>query len=200
LVWAVAAVALGGRQGRAQNTDPRQPVVELYAALHAAMRMGHAAPFRQRFDELAPAIEQAFDLDAILQTSVGLRWSSLEESERQTLATVFRAFTVASYTANFDTDNGDKFEVLPQTRAAEADVIVESRLVPEHGDPVRIDYLMRRGHTGWHIVDVLLDGTISRVAVQRSDFRALLLSGSPEPLIASLKKKVADLSGGAMRL
>ena len=77
LVWAVAAVALGGRQGRAQNTDPRQPVVELYAALHAAMRMGHAAPFRQRFDELAPAIEQAFDLDAILQTSVGLRWSHL---------------------------------------------------------------------------------------------------------------------------
>ena len=39
----------------------------------------------------------------------------------------------------------------------------------------------------------------SRVAVQRSDFRALLASGSANPLIASLRQKVSDLSGGTMR-
>lgn len=179
-------------------------MIELYAALQATMRMGHATPFKQRFDELAPVIDRVFDLDAILQTSVGLRWSSLDEASRQTLAAVFRAFTVASYTANFDTDSGEKLDVLPQTRSVEYDLIVESELAPAHGDPVRIDYLMRQGPsaqgTGWRIVDVLLDGSISRVAVQRSDFRALLASGSPTPLIDSLKRKVSELSGGAMRL
>jgi phospholipid transport system substrate-binding protein len=194
-----AVIGMGGRQSAAQ-TNPKQPVDELYAALRAAMRAGHATPFKQRFDQLAPVIDRTFDLDAILQTSVGLRWSSLDAASRQNLAAVFRAFTVASYTANFDTDNGEKLEVLPQTRAAASETVVESSLVPSKGDPVRIDYLMRQGQGGWRIVDVLLDGSISRVAVQRSDFRSLLASGSPGPLIDSLKRKVAELSGGAIRL
>jgi hypothetical protein len=44
----------------------------------------------------------------------------------------------------------------------------------------------------------LLDGTISRVAVQHSDFRGLLGSGDAANLIASLQRKAADLSGGSM--
>jgi len=42
---------------------------------------------------------------------------------------------------------------------------------------------------------VLLNGTISQVAVQRSDFRALLATGGPEALTASLREKVATISG-----
>jgi len=45
---------------------------------------------------------------------------------------------------------------------------------------------------------VLLEGSISRVAVQRSDFRNALASGDADALIASLRRKVADLSGGAL--
>ncbi len=56
---------------------------------------------------------------------------------------------------------------------------------------------MRREHGGWKIVDVLLDGTISRVAVQRSDFRDVLAQGGATALIASLERKAADLTGGA---
>jgi phospholipid transport system substrate-binding protein len=78
-------------------------------------------------------------------------------------------------------------------------LIVESKLLPANGDPVRLDYVVHAGPTGQQIVDVLLNGSISRVAVQRSDFRSLLASGSATPLIASLRQKVTDLSGGAMR-
>ena len=163
------------------------------------MRMGPATPFQQRFDRLAPVIDRAFDLETILHTSVGLRWNSLDEAARKTLFTVFRTFTIASYTANFDKDAGEKFEVLPQTRPAEGDLIVQSKLIASNGEPIRINYLMRNGGMGWRIVDVLLDGSISRVAVQRSDFRALLASGDPGPLIDSLKRKVAELSGGTIR-
>jgi len=45
---------------------------------------------------------------------------------------------------------------------------------------------------------VLMDGSISRVAVQRSDFRGLLGQGGAADLIASLQRKVSDLSGGAL--
>jgi phospholipid transport system substrate-binding protein len=49
----------------------------------------------------------------------------------------------------------------------------------------------------WKAVDILLNGSISRVAVQRSDFRALLASGNPDPLIAMLRDKVTALAAGA---
>jgi phospholipid transport system substrate-binding protein len=199
---AVAAMAFV-RMGYAQGTgaaEAQKVVGELHDGLENTMHMGRKVPFQQRFDKLAPVIDQTFNLEAILQTSVGLRWSSLDEASRKTLFTVFRAFTIASYTANFDKDSGEKFEILPQTRASGQDIIVETKLVASNGEPIRIDYLMRDGNGSWHIVDVLLDGSISRVAVQRSDFRSLLASGEPGPLIDSLRKKVADLSGGAIRL
>lgn len=184
----------------AQGADPKQGIADLYAALHAVMRMPANTPFQTRFDRLAPVIDRVLDLDTILRTSVGLRWDALDEPSRKTLFTVFRAFTVASYTANFDKDAGEKFEIFPQTRPAGADLIVQSKLIAASGEPIRLDYLMRSGTGGWRVVDVLLDGTISRVAVQRSDFRSLLAMGSAGPLIDSLKQKVSELSNGAMRL
>ena len=57
---------------------------------------------------------------------------------------------------------------------------------------------MRNEAAGWKVVDILLDGTISRVAVQRSDFASLVSSGDASPLIGSLKSKVSLLSNGSM--
>jgi phospholipid transport system substrate-binding protein len=48
------------------------------------------------------------------------------------------------------------------------------------------------------VVDVLAAGSISRVAVQRSDFRHLLSNGGGDALVASLQRKTSDLSGGAL--
>jgi phospholipid transport system substrate-binding protein len=203
LLAVAAATAMGPgvglAQGAGQAAEGQKVVGELYAGLQAIMRMGAGASFQQKFNTLAPVIDRVFDLDAILRTSVGLRWASLGEAAQRTLFTVFRTFTIASYVANFGENSGERFEVLPETRSSGPDLIVESRLIPSSGDPVRLDYVMHSGPTGWRIVDVLLNGSISRVAVQRSDFRALLASGNANALIDSLRQKVVALSGGAMR-
>jgi len=44
----------------------------------------------------------------------------------------------------------------------------------------------------------MLDSSISRVAVQRSEFYGLLREGGVTKLIATLHRKTADLSGGAL--
>jgi phospholipid transport system substrate-binding protein len=53
---------------------------------------------------------------------------------------------------------------------------------------------MRQGPAGWRIVDVLADGAVSRVAVQRSDFRQLIRQGGAPGLSQSLNAKFANLS------
>ena len=172
-----------------------EPIAALNAGLLAAMHAGSATPYTQRYASLAPIVERSFDLDTILQTSVGPKWQSFTPEQQDQLRAEFTRFTVASYLANFSNFAGEKFEISPDTRAIGAEQVVETKIEPAKGEPARIDYVMRAEDAGWRAVDVLLDGSISRVAVQRSDFRQLVESG-PEPLIASLQKKTAALSAG----
>ena len=48
------------------------------------MRTGHTTPFPQRFDALAPVVDQVFDLETVLKVSVGLRWDSMGRGRSDT--------------------------------------------------------------------------------------------------------------------
>jgi phospholipid transport system substrate-binding protein len=181
---------------RAQGSGPTAPIQTLNQALLQAMQAGKRTPFPQRYNLLAPVIDQVFDLPVILQTSVGLSWSQLPANQQSQLTQVFRTYTICSYAANFDSYSGQRFEISPTTRSVGGEQVVTTHIIGS-ADTNRIDYLMR-SEGAWKVVDVLLDGSISRVAVQRSDFRSLLRSGNVEPLVRSLQSKVQQLSGGTV--
>ena len=173
------------------------PIDRLDAGLMTAMKNG-SAPFQQRYAALAPVVDATFNLQQILQTTIGLKWASIPADKQKELLAAFRAFTIASYVSNFDSDSGTTFRILPETRAVGADKVVESEIVPKDGDPTRMDYVMRQTQAGWQAIDVLEEGTISQAAVQRSDFRSLLADG-PDKLIGSLTAKVDKMSGGTIK-
>ena len=202
LVAAPFALALGsaalGSAAHAADPAAAAPIQALNQAIMASMRAGKASPFPQRFNILAPAVDNAFDLAAVLSASVGPRLATLPPDQQAALADAFRKFTIASYAANFDEDGGEKLEVLPNQRSVGADLVVPTRIVPRTGDPVSIDYVMHQGPKGWRAIDVLLNGSISQNAVKRSDFRSLVTATSAQPLIDSLRRKVSELSGGTL--
>jgi phospholipid transport system substrate-binding protein len=174
-------------------------IQRLNGALLAAMKAGKKTDFQTRYTAMAPAIEQAFDLPAVLEVSVGPRWSSLPPDQQSRLLDAFRRYTVASYVANFDEYTGQAFTVAPDVRPmASGGVVVSSRIAAPGGDATELGYVMKQTPSGWKVVDVLADGSISRVAVQRSDFRSLLASGGGDALLASLQRKTSDLSGGTL--
>jgi len=196
---ALLAAAVPGPAARAGTADAAAPIARLDEALLAAMRAGESTPFAARYRALAPVIEQVFDLDAVLASSVGLSWATLPEAQKAALRAAFRRYTVSSFVANFDSYNGQSFRILPTARpVGNGDVVVPTKLLSADGSSVALDYVMRCGPVGWQAVDVLTDGSISRVAVQRSDFRALLNSGGVPALVAGLDRKAANLSGGAV--
>ena len=185
---------------RAQAADPAAaaPIDALNQALVAAMKAGKTVPFAQRFNTLAPVVERAFDLPGALAASVGPRYAALPPAEQTALLDAFRKFTVTSYVANFDDFDGERLELVPGQRSVGADLVVGTRIVPRTGSPTSIDYVMRQTQQGWRAVDVLLNGSISQNAVKRSDFRSLVTPTSAAKLIDSLRRKVAELSGGAV--
>lgn len=195
---ALGSTALLPSVGWADAVSPIVPVQTLNAALIAVMKAGDSTPFLQRFQMLGPTVDQVFDLARILRVSVGAYWSTLPTAQQDRLQQVFRSFIVATYVANFHSYNGEVSSVSPTTRAVGAQQVVASTLGKPSGDSLRIDYVMGQSGSGWKIQDILLDGTISRVAVQRSDFASLLSDGNATRLITSLEQKVSTLSSGAI--
>jgi phospholipid transport system substrate-binding protein len=192
----LAPIVLAPAGAHAQDGGPGAPVQALDDALLAAMHAGRATPFAQRAAALQPVIVQTFDLEAILRSSVGPLYARLPPQQQADLLKVFTDYTVATYVSNFDSYAGEKFVLDPQTRTVGSDQIVQTQIVPANGSPTRLDYVMRQISGSWRAVDVLVDGTISRAAVQRSDFRSLLRGGSAQPLIASLQAKAQRLANG----
>jgi phospholipid transport system substrate-binding protein len=169
------------------------PIHQLIEGLLRIMKAGKATPFSQRFDMLAPVIDQTFDLTTILKASVGATWDTLPHDQQTTLLRAFRRYTVASYVSGFDEDN-ERLVVNPEPRTAGNEQVVRTKIVLSSGEEHELDYVMRQGPVGWRVVDILVDGAISRVATQRSDFRQLIKEGGAPALAQSLETKSAYLS------
>ncbi|MEA2727781.1 MAG: phospholipid transport system substrate-binding protein [Acetobacteraceae bacterium] len=199
LMVATAAVFIGAvLPARAVDIDGvTAPIQQLVDGLLQVMKAGAATPFPRRFEMLAPIMDRTFDLTAILQESVGATWATLPPDQQTMLTQAFRRYTVASYVNSFDGFDGQQFVVSPNTRAVGNDQVVQTRIIPKAGEGHELDYVMREGGSGWRAVDVLADGSISRVAVQRSDFRRLLARGGAQALVTSLRSKSVDLSDGS---
>ena len=198
LVLVIIAVAVGwGRDAPASEITA--PVEQLHAGLISIMKAGKTASFRQRYETIAPVIGRTFDLEAILRQLVGPRWPSLPADQQSALVDAFRRYTIASYVANFDSYSGQRFDTAPVVRAVGNDRVVETRFASP-GDRVHaMDYVMRQEGGGWKVIDVLAEGSISRVASQRSEMRSLLADGGGPGLLVSLRQKTAELSGGILQ-
>jgi phospholipid transport system substrate-binding protein len=188
------AVPCAARAAVPTDPSPSAPIAALNAGLLQVMQSGPNTTFAARMAIMSPVVEHAFDLKLILQNSVGpSKWATISETDKAELIDVFTQFTIASYVANFKSYSGEKFVISPDLRHVGQDVVVQTRIIPTNGETTRLDYVMRETDSGWHVVDILLDGSISRVAVTRSDFRSLLSQGDATKLIDSLRSKVASL-------
>ncbi len=196
LTLATPAALMSAVSAQQPAANAVAPVAALYTALTTLQGQGAAVPFEQRAQRLAPAVDRAFSLPTILQTSIGLRFRSLPDAQKQQLEQVFRQFTITRYVSNFAANSGDTLKVLPNPRPSPygSDQIVQTQIVSSSGSVTKLDYVMRQFPQGWQAVDVLVDGHISQVAVQRSDFGSAVSTGDATPLIESLKRKIRSFS------
>jgi len=181
----------------AAATEVTQPIEQLDTGLLQAMKAGKTAPFRQRYDQLAPLVTRAVDLDFILQSGVGAGWAGLPADQKAALKAAFQHYSVATYVSNFDAFGGERFDLFPP---AGTDPVVKVKIMPgKPGDDIHtLAYTMRQTADGWKATDVRADGTISQVAAQQEQIRSLVKSGGAAGLLARLQEKTAELSGGTV--
>ena len=173
---------------QAQAADPAVAQVQgFYDALLASMKAGGSA--KSRYEKLKPAVEKAFDLQAMTATAVGPAWASASEADKKALVDAFSRMTIANYAKNFDSYNGEKFTVEPTPIVRGSDHFVKSTMKTS-SETIAFNYRLHQVGSEWKITDVLLAGNISQMAQKRSDFAATLASGGP----SALTKRINALS------
>jgi len=171
-------------------------VQSLYDTLISAMKNGHRLGQSGRFTQLEPVVRRTFDIGSMARLSVGPPWAGLNETQRQQVIESFGRYISAIYADRFDSYAGQRLEVIGEQPNG-GGVTVHSQIIKANGEPVKIDYMMRRNGDTWLISDIYLDGAISEVATRRSEFSAILKADGIDGLIAALNRK-ADMLTGTM--
>ena len=178
----------------AQASEPQQVVEQLHEILLEIMQNAGELGYEGRYERLEPVLEQSYDFPFMIRVALGPTWRELDERQRAELTELFTDMSVANYAARFDGFDGERFEILGEAPGPREAVLVQSRIVLPDDDPVELNYLLRESEDGWRIIDVLLDARYSELARQRAEFAAVLRDGGVPDLVATLERKIAQLT------
>jgi len=192
---AAMALTVLSQPASAAPASGSETVQGLYDTLLSTMKNGRTLGQSGRFVQLEPVVRRTFDIASMARLSVGpSSWATMSETQRQQITESYGRYISAIYAERFDSYSGQKLQVTDEQPAA-AGVMVRSQIVKANGEPVQVNYLMRKNGDAWLISDIYLDGAISEVATRRSEFAAILRNEGIDGLIAALNRKANMLTG-----
>ena len=197
-VAASLALPILAKPASVQAADPEDSVRNLYDALLGTMKEGRVLGESGRYARIDPVIHRLYDIPFLVRLAVGTSWATLSPAQQQQVTAAFGRFISATYADRFDSYSGQQLEVTGR-QSAGSSVIVKTRMLKAGGEAVNVEYLTRQNGGAWQITDVYLDGSISQLATQRSEFGAILRRDGFDGLIATLNRKVSLLTGNVAK-
>jgi phospholipid transport system substrate-binding protein len=180
----------------AAAADPAAHQIEaFYAKLVDTMKRGKELGINGRYKELTPIVETTFDLPGMARFSVGPAWNTISAMDQKAITDAFTRMTIANYAKNFASFGGEQFTTDPMVKMRNEDKVVESTLVGSDKAITPFNYRMHKVGDAWKVVDVYLNGTVSQLALKRSDFSSTVASSGG----AGLAKKINDLVDTQMK-
>ena len=157
------------------------------------MRDATSLGYDGRYQRLSPAIHSLFDLPFMAEKSVGRHWKTAGDQNQKALVEIFSRFTVANFAGRFDGFSGQSFRTLGVEDATFGTVLVRTHLDEPGDEGVALDYRLRPVDGGWRIVDIYLNGTVSELALRRSEYSALIQREGFQALLAKLDERINEL-------
>jgi phospholipid transport system substrate-binding protein len=193
----VLLASLQAAPGRADEMEAgtaaaRASVERLYAALLEVMQRGDRLAYQERYAQLDPVIRQAYDLPFMSAKTLGRYWKELSDQERERWVSTFTRLIVSTYTDRFDEFSGQQFEVMSVEPSRHETLMVRTRILLVDEDPIELDYRLRKVEGSWRIIDVFMNGTVSELALRRSEYSSVFKRDGFEPLLSSLEEKSAS--------
>jgi len=180
-------------------TKPSAAIDALHASLLDVMKNATALGYAGREQKLGVVIPQYFDVDTMAKQSLGgQQWKAASPDARRRYLETFERFMVANYAGRFDGFSGQSFETLGEAPGPRNTMIVKSRLIDPTDKNIDLNYRMHQAGGAWKVIDVYLDGSVSELALRRSEFVSIVKRQDLDALLVALDAKIAKLaaSGG----
>jgi len=177
-------------------SNTQDAVRSFYNVLLGNMQQGRALGKSGRYARLAPVVDRTFDLPLMTRLAAGPAWETLAPPQQRQLQAAFAHYVTATYADQFDSYSGQQLQVTGERQTGN-DIMVQTKIVKSNGETTKLDYLMRSDQGLWKISDVYLDGTISQLAVHRSEFYSILRREGVDGLVMALNRKTDLLQTAA---
>jgi len=197
LLVPILLASLHAAPGHADETEAsaaaaRATVERLYATLLEVTQHSEELAYEGRYAQLDPVLQQAYDLPFMSAKTLGRYWKDLSEQDRGRWISAFTRLTVSTYAKRFGEYSGQRFEILNVQPSRHETLIVRTQIVPVDEEPVELDYRLRRAEGDWRIIDVFMNGTVSELALRRSEYSSVFKRDGFEALLSSLEEKIAS--------
>lgn len=199
LLLLIAAATLGAAgPALAQAEPPDGGAATTIDSLHEqfldVMQHADEIGFDGRYEQLHGIVGNSFDLAFMAEKSVGRHWKKLTPEEQERWLASFQDMTAATYAGRFEGFSGQRFEVIGEEPATHGTVLVRAQLIDPGGEDVQLHYRMNEQDGQWRVIDVYLNGTVSELALRRSEFASVLKRDGFEKLIAMVEGKTQELA------
>ena len=186
----------GSAEGEANPTPKTEPTIvveDFHTALIGMMKKSDELTFDERVAYLIPIMDETFDLDFMSAKSVGRQWKQLSEAEQKEWQSKFSELMVSNYAGRFVDYSGEMFSTLGKEPAARDTLMILTRLDVPGDEAVDMNYRLRETREGWRIIDIYLKGTVSELALRRSEYSSTLKRDGFEKLAAAIEKKITEI-------
>lgn len=180
--------------GLAQAASPGNFLTELTdRAVAQLTEPGLAEAERKlRFRSL---LKDAFDLPVIGRFVLGRYWRRADEAQRNDFLDAFEDMMLHRFLPLFSEFSSDKFDVgASRPYKSNPDFVsVESKLRRENGEPIRVNWRVRKHGDSYKIVDIVAEG-VSIAVTLRSEYVSVLKRNGGD--IGALTQFLRELAEG----
>lgn len=142
--------------------------------------------------EFRRLLTDGFHLELIGRFVLGRHWRRASDEERAEFQRLFEDYVVASYAQQLANYAGERLVIQRGQVKGERGALVSSQITRPQGDPIQVEWRLRRAGEGWRIIDVVVEG-ISMAVTHRSEFSSVISShgGRIDGLLEVLRGKTA---------
>ena len=186
----------------AQELGPEQLVQKITEEVLTAIKSDKqlAAGDKQKAMRLAEQkVLPYVDFEEATRLAVGRAWPQASPEQKKQLVSEFRNMLVRTYSNAIEGYQGQTLKVLPsrggKQQEAQGEATVRAQFVRAGGQPLPMEFQMRKTGQGWKVYDIAVEG-ISLVPTYRSEFDAVVKQEGIDGLIKRLAQKNAPAKLG----
>ena len=123
--------------------------------------------------------------ETMTRSAVGPQWKAATPEQRAKLQQEFKTLLTHVYSGALAQIKDQTVEVTRSIPVPQSTQVVVQSEVRGRGEPIKLDYRLDKGDTGWKIIDVKV-GPIWLVTSYRAQFAPIISSGGIDGLVAEL--------------